>query len=66
MTRDELQEKPDKPPKISDIMPIIEESIIPEVIEKEEKGDQLIYQKFLDAESALKILCNFIMYKLFF
>ena len=58
MTRDDVQERPDKPPKVSDIMPIIEESIIPEVIEKEEKGDQLIYQKFLDAESALKILCN--------
>ena len=57
-TRDEPQERPDKPPKVSDIMTIIEESIIPEVIEIEEKGDQLIYQKFLDAESALKILCN--------
>ena len=60
LTKEDL---PSTPPLPSDIMPIIEASIIPEEefqLDKKSynKEDNIIYQKFLDAESALKISCS--------
>ena len=48
------------PPSINDILPIINAALIEGEKESNEgtKEDNIIYQKFLDAESALKISCN--------
>lgn len=57
LTKDDY---PRTPPSINDIMPIINAALIQveSNSSEENKEDNIIYQKFLDAESALKISCN--------